>query len=638
MKGKDLTRKAAELNSSVPQLSEVYPWKVLSKLSLDLKEYLSSEEFDRIQKIARYRDFDGYMVLAEEWGLQCIAPADTTLAKVRAKYLLASLIKKFQFSSDKDERIARATEIFLSAESECKSYNQENYKSLSEPETEWANNIRIYAQQFLRKLLGPELPGSRALLDKSRHGPGATIGTDGGDISAYHKFAGWPYSCTKDAYRYARFAIETDQRWFGALQNSYRKRMKIPMHYPIDMERFWAEVIDISYGNRITFVPKDARKERTIAIEPTLNLYLQLGVDGFIRRRLKRFGVDLDDQRKNQRLAHVGSLHCEGEDSFVTIDLSAASDSISLKLCEMLLPTDWFSYLKDLRCQNGSIGDVDRPDSVFIEYEKISSMGNGYTFALESALFTALVWAVMKADGVPFDRDAFAVYGDDIIVKKRFYFKVVEALRLAGFALNLEKTFVYGPIRESCGTDWLHGSPIRPVLLTKVPTDVMELFCDHNRIKRLLSLRWDLDNSSSVLVYIRSLMPKRALSLIGPNSDEDFDTYLHVDAPRPGMYKRCLYKYRRFMIMPMRRPGRLFLFRKLMHDLRGKQIPPNPWEGKLKGKGSRFTVTRRNALTVGYTYSRTDFWSDKYAEVDPYQQTSGIVVWLSDRASVLKFR
>lgn len=558
------TKKNGRGKEPQPNLPREYPWKVLNKLSLDLAEYLNEDELKRLDEITRKRDLDQYLELNEEWGLQRIVPTDEqALAKVRAKYLLASLVKKFPFPTDKDTRVARATKIFLDAEGDCKTYNQVSYKSLSEPETEWGVSILHHAKLFLAKLLGTQLPGHRALLDRARHGPGATIGTCGGNTSLYHKYSEWPYSCTIDAYRYARFAIETDQRWIGALQDSYRDRFGIQKHIPLNLKEFWSRVIQVVDGNRICFVPKDARKERTIAIEPSLNLYLQLGVDGFIRRRLKRFGVDLDSQEKNQELARLGSLQ-QGIGGFVTIDLSAASDSISCKLCELLLPSDWYSYLMDLRSPVGEL------EGHLISYEKVSSMGNGYTFALESAIFAALVYAVTKAGGAHFDRKLFAVFGDDIVVEKRWYFQLVEALRLSGFKLNLDKTFVYGSVRESCGTDWFQGIPIRPVFLDQIPASVPELFCDYNRLKRLLSLRWGIEESST-LDFIRKFLPDRAQLLIGPLSDEDFDSYLHSDMPRKGMYQNCMYKYKRHIALPRRQAGRSFLFRKLMHDLRDRK-------------------------------------------------------------------
>jgi hypothetical protein len=608
MKRKTKARKRDLRKAVSLRLPEDYPWKVVQKLHLDLKEYLSDADNGMIERVLRNRDFDGYLALAEAWGLQSTFLTGVELHVIRARYLLASLVKKFQFPSDKDTRVARAKEIFFSAEGACKLYNDTSYKELIRPETEWGVSVLHYARLFLSRLLGVQLPGHRELLSRSRHGPGATIGTKKGNISQYHKFAEWPYSCTIDAVRYARFAIETDQRWFGALQNSYRERMGIPMQYPLDMSKFWAGVIEVVDGNRITFVPKDARKERTIAIEPLLNLFLQLGVDGFIRRRLKRWGVDLDHQEKNQELARLGSLR-DDEDSFVTVDLSAASDSLSTKLCETLLPREWYSYLMDLRSPVGDLGEER------ISYEKISSMGNGYTFALESAIFAALIYAVQKAGGGSFHNTEFAVYGDDLILRKRYYFQLVEALRLSGFKVNLEKTFSNGPIRESCGTDWFHGKPLRPVFLDKTPTSVMDLFCDYNRIKRLLSLYWGLEDSEC-LKMLRTWIPDQSQLIIGPYSDEDFDSYIHTAMPNQGMYARGVYKYPRLIILPRHQAGKDFLFRKLMHDLREYPIPEPNYIGKgrkVRGSGSRFTVTSRNALLVGKTVSTAEIWRDEYA-------------------------
>ena len=49
-------------------------------------------------------------------------------------------------------------------------------------------------------------------------------------------------------------------------------------------------------GNLITTVPKNAKTDRTIAIEPGLNGFVQKGIGSCIRRRLRRFGINLNDQ------------------------------------------------------------------------------------------------------------------------------------------------------------------------------------------------------------------------------------------------------------------------------------------------------------------------------------------------------
>ena len=88
-------------------------------------------------------------------------------------------------------------------------------------------------------------------------------------------------------------------------------------------------------GNLVTTVPKNAKTDRIIAIEPDWNSFFQLGLGAAIRSRLQRVGLLLDTaQAENRRLALIGSETGE----YATIDLKAASDTVSLGLCELLLP------------------------------------------------------------------------------------------------------------------------------------------------------------------------------------------------------------------------------------------------------------------------------------------------------------
>lgn len=602
-------RKRKGLDASI-NLPRDYAWKVLGWLSSDLGWLLTDSEQQQVESLIRNRDFEGYLKLSEAWGLQSITSRGTALAKARAKYQLSALLKKFRFPTDKDEREQAALVKFYQCERACESYNNGGFMRLSWSDEEWMINAFTYARSFISRLLGQTLPGAKLLTEWSRHGPGATLDTKQGGISLFHKFDEWPYSVTIDAYRYARFAIETDARWFGALQNSYRRRFNIPKQMPLDMRVFWSRVLKVVEGNRITFVPKSAVIERTIAIEPTMNLYLQLGVDGFIRRRLKRWGVDLDSQTKNQRFAYQGSLH-NGADSFCTIDLAGASDSVSLKVCELLLPPDWYAYLLSLRSPVGDLkGEV-------VKYEKISSMGNGYTFALESLIFTAVIFAVIKSTDGCVTQDDFAVFGDDLIVRRRLVRRVMRMLEACGFAANHDKSFTSGPVRESCGADWFQGKPMRPVFLDEIPTDVEGLWTDVNRLQRILSLRWGLEKSKCCTLMDKWI-PKSFDSFKGPFSDEDFDSYRHVPKPpRLGLYKNGLYRYRRRVRVPIKQRGANDLhIRKLMNPLRPShlQIKESPWSKRKAGKGSAFDVTRRNAVASSSTYSVSDIWTSTYTE------------------------
>lgn len=224
-------------------------------------------------------------------------------------------------------------------------------------------------------------------------------------------------------------------------------------------------------GNRCVTVPKTALTDRMIAAEPTANAFMQQAVGRFIRARLKGFGVDLDDQSVNQELAFKAIA-----DDLSTLDLSSASDTLSLALCELLLPPAWYEYLGDLR------SPMSRLDGKWYLLEKFSSMGNAYTFELESLIFWALSKTVCEELQVP---GAVSVYGDDIIVPKLAYDSVVSVLRWSGFSVNQEKSYKDGHFFESCGKHFFDLEDVTPIYQKEVcANDLFELVRLHNRLYR----------------------------------------------------------------------------------------------------------------------------------------------------------
>jgi hypothetical protein len=83
-------------------------------------------------------------------------------------------------------------------------------------------------------------------------------------------------------------------------------------------------------GNNVDWVPKNYKTDRTIAIEPDWNMFLQKGLGGLLRRRLRRVGQDLNDQSTNRFCAAVGSI----DGSLATLDMSMASDTVAYRLVE----------------------------------------------------------------------------------------------------------------------------------------------------------------------------------------------------------------------------------------------------------------------------------------------------------------
>lgn len=607
MKNNSKSKQPRNEKSFRNSLPEDYPWKVLGWLAEDLCQYLREDDQELIASIVRERDLERLLGLPEVWGLQSMPTMGDGWLENAARYQLASLLKKFRFRTEREARISAAKIKFLAGEDQCSAFNREGYMLLCAGREPWMVGAFTYARIFLQKLLGFEPMSLSVMTERSRHGPGATLDTKSGYVSCYFKFEKWPYQCTRAAFGAARSVIENDERWLGALEDDYRTRFGIPKHVILDRQMFWHTVLKVVDGNRITFVPKDARVERSIAIEPTMNLYLQLGVDGFIRRRLKRWGVDLDHQEKNQVLALQGSQ--DGVDPFVTIDLANASNTISLKLCELLLPPEWYRYLLVLRSPQGTLDDS------VIRYEMMSSMGNGFTFALESALFTAVVYGVMRETLGSFSRDEFAVFGDDIVIRKSLSGRLVELLANCGFRVNLDKSFFDGIVTESCGTDWFQGHPVRPVFLSETPCEVDELFTDINRLKRILELRWGVEESKAVCLMSKWI-PEKFRNIHGPYSDESFDAYIHSASPKVP-YRRCVYKYRRLVRKPKEVEANNFLFRKLMHDLHPCPRPLNKWEGKLSGCGGRFSVYHRSRYALSTSYSVSSEWRSEYAEYRP---------------------
>lgn len=586
-----------------------YPWKVLDGLINDHAQCLSKDDLSIIRGIARKRDINAYLELSETWGPQSITPnSGVSIATFATKYQLCSLLKKFQFPGGSETRRTAAMNSFLAAEEACTTFNivsKDELAFLIDPNE---LSAYTYARQFLSRLLGEELPSREVLTLWSRHGPGSNLDTLDRAVSPYDKYSNWPYSCTDAASRVARLTIQDDERWLGALEDSYRVKHSVPKHEILDQEVFWSNVLKVVPGNRICFVPKNSRTDRSIAIEPCMNLYLQLGVDGFIRRRLKRWDVDLDSQLKNQELARLGSLNWECEDSYATLDLKAASDSISTELCRLLLPPQWYSYLMQLR---SPVGDLDGDTIV---YSKVSSMGNGYTFALQSAIFTSLIYGVERTLRKTFEPEHVAIFGDDLIVRRRSVPLLIRMLSVCGLQINEAKSFFEGPFRESCGADWHSGAPVRPVFLNTNPTTAMELWGDHNRLLRSCNLRF-LGYKFEVTKLIMKWSPVALNGLRGPCSDEDFNSYVHC--PVPGNpYEECCWEFPRLVVTPNGVRGDNFLFRKLMHSLRAEPVSAYSsflWGGvRVAGVGSRFTVTRSNSVTVSLSFSKTSHWSKEY--------------------------
>lgn len=216
-------------------------------------------------------------------------------------------------------------------------------------------------------------------------------------------------------------------------------------------------LLEVVRGNVLFTVPKKTDIDRVACKEPDVNMFLQKGVGSFFRSCLRRSGINLNDQLVNRSLAQIGSR----DGTLATLDLSSASDSVTTELVFQLLPETWFTLLDNLRCRVTVIDGVEHRNRMF------SSMGNGFTFELESLLFYVLARATAYFTGTP---GIISVYGDDIICPTEMSDLLSFVLGWCGFQVNPDKSHTTGPVRESCGGHYWNGVDITPFYL-KAPFD-----------------------------------------------------------------------------------------------------------------------------------------------------------------------
>lgn len=211
---------------------------------------------------------------------------------------------------------------------------------------------------------------------------------------------------------------------------------------------------------QIIFVPKGIDKKRVVSAEPICNMYWQhafsMSLDTMFQKD-RRWHIDLHDQGHNQRLA----LHGSASMDYATIDLSAASDSVTLTLVKRVfegIPAlhDW------LRCRT-RYGTLPTGDTILLE--KFAPMGSALCFPVECMVFSLIVQLANQMNHVD---TYFRVYGDDIIVHRSIYDTVVNILEQLHFDVNYDKTFgPYSQFTESCGIECYRGTDVSPFRLPR---------------------------------------------------------------------------------------------------------------------------------------------------------------------------
>lgn len=407
--------------------------------------------FDLLQDLTDY--LPAGFKPGDGWGPDCSPTQVAAISLVKSFY--KKLRKSHRGTTPEGDSVA--SEKFLRSNERCRTWVYSPCTSLDE-------ELMGEFKNLLYRFLYPE--GHNLvfhlgdLFDRGRCGPGVAVGANGEDF--YTKLFDSPLTCTSEVLIAAYSnAASNDQRSTWATAESNRARQ-------------WGDP-ELVPGSRFCFVPKDDTTSRLIAIEPSLNMFFQLGLGRLLEERLVSFfGLDITSQPQiNQEAARFGSV----TNRLATLDLSNASDSLGLPMLEWALPRPFMDLLKLLRSPKGSLSGAQ------LELNMVSTMGNGYTFPLETLIFSCVVVACIKSFGLipvrPYrtfpaaleykELEGFwGVFGDDIICHTRVTHRVIRLLTLLGFEVNSDKSFVEGLFRESCGRDFFRGYDVRGVYIKRL--------------------------------------------------------------------------------------------------------------------------------------------------------------------------
>lgn len=400
-----------------------------------------------------------------DFPLLCKMFADVPLEKgstedFKRNYLLDQLKDKYPVGSEslpEKERESAGLRKLLAANERCREINELGYDT-SVVDALTLSSILQVAANHARRILGGF---SYNTYKHSAFSNGATTCRSYKKRDAYFKYNG------------TGAPIEVSGRALSRLRSLINCT-------PLWLEIGGADNIMINNMDKVTFVEKNATEKRAIVPQQSGNVCLQKGPAYQLKTCLKRVGIDLTDQSKNQELARIASIsRC-----YATLDCKNASALMNYRVVWDIIPNDLFIELDALRNTHGEYQSDGGPK--IIDWQMFSSMGNGYNFELESLLFYVLALAACEKHGDYIGE--VSVYGDDIIVPLSCAPFVMEVLEAVGFEMNRKKSHINGHFRESCGAHYLNGVDVKPFYIKKEVKTISDVIRICNRIRQWCSI------------------------------------------------------------------------------------------------------------------------------------------------------
>lgn len=452
-------------------------------------------------------------------------PFDGELSASARRSLLCSVFKKSEVESDLDAE-NRTLLSFLEANHACKEWKLDDDMPLA------VGYAIAYARETLHRWFEPQSGTELEMTQSSievvaRFGPGRSAKLGDKPSQYYFKVGDAHLSCTLPFIR----SWYDQSVQFNPLCEAAEMARKA-RHGP---------AIVVDHGT-LSFVPKSYLTRRAILTEPSLNTYFQLGAGSVIENVLRKHtGIDLSTQnQKNQELAKEGSISGE----YATIDLKQCSDYIAMSMVNYMFPrsvTDWIRILRTPNVVVPGLGNF--------TLWMASTMGNGFTFPLQTALLTAVVLGVYKTLDIELPNKGqpnnFGVFGDDIVCHSTAYNLICKTVKVLGLVVNENKSYSVGPFRESCGKDYLSGHDIRGVYIKRYTT-IQDYISAFNRLAV-----WSAKHSTPLpcaLQFLRSCIGEENFFLVPP--DEPVTAGVWSPYPPFGQQASGLWEYQAFYPIP----------------------------------------------------------------------------------------
>lgn len=414
------------------------------------------------------------------------------LKDIEAKALLQlrDLVKRYRFKDDvyTDDELTKLThKKFLGIQAEIAQTHR--------PDSPLITAVLGLARKFIRQTLG-ECPSVDEIIERAAYGKKADQGCPGHEAYLENKWR-YPHTGSTDHVAIHRHAVATSFTW------SMAEVFKVPFR---DYE--------IATWLALVCVPKTWKIFRPINPNTRIGAWFTSGISDYMEEKLLDQRISLKTLQEHHRaLAAENSITLE----LATADLTAASEFVQGWLLRSLLSCKWWQLLNKGRIRYFKL------EKEIHQFGAFMGMGIGFTFPLQTLVFHSLLRSICALKKV---KGHISVYGDDLIYPSRVHNLVYYVFTKLGFKLNMEKTYVKRPFRESCGGDYFRGSDVRPYnpegqhqLLSglKVSEFIYRLI---NGLKR----RWHGDEVIPLtLQYLRSIAGQQTFGVFQvPQSFPDF--------------------------------------------------------------------------------------------------------------------